>query len=181
MDSSGLKEIIEIFKTNSNQVANILGITRQTFSEYLTGKRLIPEARLEQLSDHFGIQKSLFIKKLSEIEKIEVQKKFLMKCEDDFGFEHLYNELDERLKQERTISKVRNSIKTESFDDNDLASIDNYIINVILDKLNDEKKRKIIEFMVYNLDLENGFIPQFSGYERNTRAIELFREMQKEF
>lgn len=57
---NGLKLIRTQCNISLNRLAETLGVTRQVISVWEHGKKEIPVARLEQLSEYFGIEKEFF-------------------------------------------------------------------------------------------------------------------------
>ncbi|TVX83304.1 helix-turn-helix domain-containing protein [Peribacillus simplex] len=71
----GLERLIKTFGFSINQIAQELGIGKQTVYDWLKGKRKIPKERIEQLSkipefDH--IDKKLFQKEIDEATELEI-------------------------------------------------------------------------------------------------------------
>ncbi|NEU30147.1 helix-turn-helix domain-containing protein [bacterium LRH843] len=72
----GLQMVLEVFNTNPNQIANKLGVSRQTVYDWLKGKRKISEKRLTQLaklSEFKFINKEIFQKEINEVDKHDIQ------------------------------------------------------------------------------------------------------------
>lgn len=61
------------------ELAEKLGIKKQNINLWIKGKQNIPKKYLPVLEDIFGIDRNYFIKELTEIEKLEIQKEKLKK------------------------------------------------------------------------------------------------------
>lgn len=61
------------------ELAEKLGIKKQNINLWIKGKQNIPKKYLPVLEELFGIDKEYFIKELTEIEKLEIQKEKLKK------------------------------------------------------------------------------------------------------
>lgn len=79
---NGLKIIRIRCNLSANEIANILGVSRQLISSWENGRKNIPAKRSKQLSDFFGIDETLF----GEI--TEEQKTYII---EKAMFEHKYN------------------------------------------------------------------------------------------
>ncbi len=71
---NGLKYIRTRCNFSLNELANILGVSRQILSAWETNKKHIPEKRLKQLSEYFGVDPKYFIE-ISDVEKQELLEK----------------------------------------------------------------------------------------------------------
>ncbi|WP_156130849.1 helix-turn-helix transcriptional regulator [Paenibacillus sp. FSL H7-0357] len=64
-------------------VAEAIGVSKQTFQDWIKERRKIPEPRLEQLSELFGIDdKTLFQKELLPSEKSEILMVYLTRTDE---------------------------------------------------------------------------------------------------
>ncbi|MBU8689502.1 helix-turn-helix domain-containing protein [Priestia megaterium] len=71
----GLERLIKTFGFSINQIAQELGIGKQTVYDWLKGKRKIPKERIEQLSkipEFNHINKNLFQKEIDENTELEI-------------------------------------------------------------------------------------------------------------
>lgn len=75
--SIGLEYITKIFGGSYTDVAKRLNITPQTVSDWIRGKRKIPPAKIEDLAELFKLDKQLFQKELTEVDKIEIELNYL--------------------------------------------------------------------------------------------------------
>ena len=57
---NGLKYIRTRCNISSSELANILGVTRQALSSWENEKKEVPEQRLNELSEYFGLEKKFF-------------------------------------------------------------------------------------------------------------------------
>ncbi|WP_297132681.1 GmrSD restriction endonuclease domain-containing protein [Terrisporobacter sp.] len=71
----GLEFIVKMKNIEYKDIANYLGISSQAVSDWVKGKRKIPDNRSEQLSKYLGIDKELIYKDLSEDEKLKLHYK----------------------------------------------------------------------------------------------------------
>lgn len=70
----GLQFIADTFQMEYKSVAEKIGVSKQTFQDWIKGRRKIPSQRLQQLSELFGVNDvELFQKELTESEKLEIQ------------------------------------------------------------------------------------------------------------
>ncbi|WP_340032536.1 helix-turn-helix transcriptional regulator [Paenibacillus sp. FSL K6-1122] len=75
--SIGLEYITKIFGGSYTDVANRLQITPQTVSDWIRGKRKISSSKIDELATLFKLDKHLFQKELTEVEKIEIELDYL--------------------------------------------------------------------------------------------------------
>lgn len=73
----GLEYIAKEFRKEYKEVANDLGVSKQTIQDWLKERRKIPVKRLNQLSINFGLPEEYFQKELTGIEKNNVRIKYL--------------------------------------------------------------------------------------------------------
>lgn len=72
----GLEKLAKTFGLSVNQIAQELGIGRQTVYDWLKGKRKIPKERIEQLSkipEFSHVNKDLFQKEIDEADELEIE------------------------------------------------------------------------------------------------------------
>lgn len=71
----GLEYICGLYKKSYNSLAEELGISRQSINGWIKGLRKIPQKHIPRLSEIFnGIPQEYFQKKLTDMEKIDIQK-----------------------------------------------------------------------------------------------------------
>lgn len=75
--SIGLEYIVNVFNGNYSELAKKLNITPQTVSDWIRGKRKISQSKLNDLEQLFKLDKELFQKELTEVEKIEIEIEYL--------------------------------------------------------------------------------------------------------
>ena len=75
--SIGLEYITKIFGGSYTDVAKRLEITPQTVSDWIRGKRKIPSSKIDDLARLFKMDKQLFQKELTEVDKIEIELNYL--------------------------------------------------------------------------------------------------------
>jgi len=102
----GLEFILEIFNSNPNQLADELGIRRQSVYDWIKKKK-IPDARLKQLSKLFDIPQEYFQLELTEEEM------------RDIHIMHLERKYDAQIE---LLQKKRGSI-SQIFDLNDMNEL----------------------------------------------------------
>lgn len=77
---TGLKFIIDTFKISSVELGEILGVSKQTINDWVKKRKTIPEARLNQLVEHFGLERSLFKQdELTEEEMHDIKNAYVAK------------------------------------------------------------------------------------------------------
>ncbi|WP_404323940.1 helix-turn-helix domain-containing protein [Cytobacillus firmus] len=93
----GLEKLAKTFGLSVNQIAQELGIGRQTVYDWLKGKRKIPKERIEQLSkipEFSHVNKDLFQKEIVEADELEIELAY---------FQHLSAKHSEELVDEEGI------------------------------------------------------------------------------
>lgn len=79
----GLQFIADTFHMEYKSVAEAIGVSKQTFQDWIKERRKIPEPRIEQLSELFGIEdRTLFQKELLPSEKSEILMVYLTKTDE---------------------------------------------------------------------------------------------------
>lgn len=79
----GLEYIVKEFHMSFTDVANLLGITRKSITNWTKGWQSIPRKHLGKLSAYFGLKEEYFQKELNEAERLEVQIAKLKKEDSD--------------------------------------------------------------------------------------------------
>lgn len=82
---SGLKIIRIRCNVSLNEIAEILGVSRQAVSIWEKGEKIVPEKRRKQLSDFLGVDE-IFFGEISEEQKMQIAEKAM--------FRHKYNGKD---------------------------------------------------------------------------------------
>ena len=75
----GLEYILSLYNMQHIELAEKLGIKKQNINLWIKGRQNIPKKYLPILEDLFGTSPEYFMKELSEIEKLEIQKEKLKK------------------------------------------------------------------------------------------------------
>ncbi|MED4699560.1 helix-turn-helix transcriptional regulator [Lysinibacillus capsici] len=78
----GLSLILREFNMTSKDLADVLGITRQSLNDWVRGKRNIPSVRLKEMIEFFNLTEEYFLKdedEYTEVERLEVKKSYLKK------------------------------------------------------------------------------------------------------
>ncbi|MEC3617092.1 helix-turn-helix domain-containing protein [Bacillus stercoris] len=73
----GLEYILNLNNMQHMELAERLGIRKQNINLWIKGKQNIPKKYLPTLKGIFGIEEEYFIKELSDVEKLEIQKEKL--------------------------------------------------------------------------------------------------------
>lgn len=82
---SGLSLILREFNMTSKDLADVLGITRQTLNDWIRGKSKIPKARVKEMVEFFNLNEDYFLKdenNYTEVDRLEVRKSFLEKTNE---------------------------------------------------------------------------------------------------
>lgn len=75
----GLEYILSLYNMQYIDLAEKLGIRKQNINMWIKGKQKLPKKYLPILEEMFGINQEYFMKELTEIEKLEIQKEKLKK------------------------------------------------------------------------------------------------------
>ena len=73
----GLEYILGLYSMQHVELAEKLGIKKQNINMWIKGKQNIPKKHLPILEELFGLKREYFIKSLTEIEQLEIQKEKL--------------------------------------------------------------------------------------------------------
>lgn len=73
----GLEYILNLHNMQHMELAERLGIRKQNINLWIKGKQNVPKKYLPTLKEIFGIEEEYFIKELSDVEKLEIQKEKL--------------------------------------------------------------------------------------------------------
>lgn len=174
----GVQFITDTWQMEYKTVAEKVGVSKQTFQDWIKGRRKIPQQRLERLSELFGIKDlELFQKELTESEKIEIQILFFQRTDatneievphiDDNGDEYIVMEsvsqnkaiidyLGES-KETKLMDSVRSAISEDEYGDHA------EVIQDIVKLLNQGKQEaEMMKALVYHLAHRNSM---FGGYK----------------
>lgn len=92
---NGLRFIRRTCNLSANELANILGVTRQTISLWENNKKKIPANRLDQLSDFFGVDK-LYFGEINEDQKQELEHKKMFRYKDGEKEYYTFRDTDKK-------------------------------------------------------------------------------------
>lgn len=88
----GLEYICQLYNVQYKQVAESLGISKQSINSWISGARKIPEKHLVKLSEMFDVSQEYFQKELLEEEKIKIQTYKIKNDIDSGGVRKLYKD-----------------------------------------------------------------------------------------
>ncbi|WP_025694736.1 helix-turn-helix domain-containing protein [Paenibacillus durus] len=182
----GLQFIADTFHMEYKSVAEAIGVSKQTFQDWIKERRKIPEPRLEQLSELFGIEdKTLFQKELLPSENSEVLMIYLTRTDeheeieltgvDDEGYEYTTTEhyshnrqlidyIHEEQKKERLIEQLEVLVNSE--ENENFKRLEDVV--AVFQEQNRNKKA-VLELVLYYLvhrDNEWGVHPDYAKYEQ---------------
>jgi transcriptional regulator with XRE-family HTH domain len=80
----GLEFVIETFEVKRKELATILGVSQPTIQDWIKGRRAIPEQRLDQLVEYFGLPPAYLQEDISILDQIDI---LLIKFEREFDGE----------------------------------------------------------------------------------------------
>jgi len=122
----GLELIVRLKKMEYKDIANHLGISPQTVSDWINGKRKVPPKRRFQLSEYLGIDPELISKIINEKDvprihyqlgnPFEERKNSKVITEDDIGRENYY-QMEDQLIFDFANSKIKNHGTLKDLDD----------------------------------------------------------------
>ena len=117
---NGLKFIRIRCNLSLNELAGIIGVTRQALSSWENDKKVIPKLRLEQLSDYFGIEEKYFgdisendkealIKRAMYRYDVNGKEAYRYKKDNDskFSGQYYWGKLENSLDEELVLAKKR--------------------------------------------------------------------------
>ncbi|MGO4548548.1 helix-turn-helix domain-containing protein [Paenibacillus sp. 2TAB23] len=135
----GLEYIVKLYNGTYKKLAEKLGITPSTVTDWISKRRPIPKAKLEALSQLFKIEEGFFQKDLTKVEEIELRLDYLRRISkrdlfevediitDDDGKEYEYTRLidphedewrmaTEELKIEKVILTLQGELYNELYE-----------------------------------------------------------------
>lgn len=193
----GLQFIADTFHMEYKSVAEAIGVSKQTFQDWIKERRKIPEPRLEQLSELFGIEdQTLFQKELLPSEKSEILMVYLTKTDeheeieitgvDDEGYEYTTTEhyshnrqlvdyIYEEQKKERLIEQLEVLVNDE--ENENFKRLED-VVTVFQEQ--NRNKKTALELVLYYLvhrDNEWGVHPDYAKYEQK----QFFEKLDKLF
>lgn len=140
---NGLKLIRTQCNISLSGLAEILGVTRQIISVWEHGKKEIPETRLEQLSEYFGIEPEFFGEITDEQKETILDKPMYIWGDDENGY-YLYRR-DSRNRMIHFANRERKFLPSEEF--RQCKSIQKELITNINQQINGPIQRHIGEQM----------------------------------
>jgi plasmid maintenance system antidote protein VapI len=196
----GLQFIADTFHMEYKTVAESIGVSKQTFQDWIKERRKIPKPRLEQLSQLFGIgDQTLFQKELLQSEKSEILMVYLTKTDeheeieitdiDDQGNEYtttqhysqnrqLIEFIHEEQKRERLIEQMNALLNADPNQENENLKLFEDVVTVIQEQ--SRNKSTVLELVLYYLvhrDDEWGIHPDYAKYEQK----QFFEKLDKLF
>ncbi|WP_147614415.1 helix-turn-helix domain-containing protein [Paenibacillus odorifer] len=178
-------------------VAEAIGVSKQTFQDWIKERRKIPKPRLKQLSELFGIEDQvLFQKELLPSEKSEILMIYLTRTDeheeieltgvDDEGYEYTTTEhyshnrqlieyIHEEQKKERLIEQLEVLVDDE--ENEDFKRLED-VVTVFREQ--NRNKKTVLELVLYYLvhrDNEWGVHPDYAKYEQK----QFFEKLDKLF
>ena len=114
----GLEYILSLYNMQHIELAEKLGIKKQNINLWIKGKQNIPKKYFTNLEELFGLKPELFIKELSEIEKLEIQKEKLKKD---------LNPVIEKQEQQFMIGEINDLVEVPIYDKEEINSMERTI------------------------------------------------------
>lgn len=184
----GLQFIADTFHMEYKSVAEAIGVSKQTFQDWIKERRKIPDPRLEQLSELFGIEdQTLFQKELLPSEKSEILMIYLTKTDeheeievtnvDDEGNEYTttqhfsqhFNLLEfvhAGQKREKLIEQVSSLLNADPINESENFDLLEDVVAVMQDQNRSKSKAmKLVLYYLVHRDNEWGIHPDYAKYE----------------
>ncbi len=196
----GLQFIVDTFHMEYKTVAEKIGVSKQTFQDWIKERRKIPQPRLEQLSKLFGIEdQTLFQKELLQSEESEILMTYLTKMDeheeieitdiDDHGNEYtttqhysqnrqLIEYIYEGQKRERLMEQVNALLNADPNEENENLKLFEDVVTVMQNT--NRSKSTAMEIVLYYLVHrvnEWGMHPDYAKYEHK----QFFEKLDKLF
>ncbi|MFS0882213.1 transcriptional regulator [Metabacillus niabensis] len=187
----GLEYILSIFNMQHIDLAEKLGIKKQNINLWIKRKQNIPKKYLPILSDLFGIDEEYFIKELTEVEKLEIQKEklkqdlkpiiknhdqqFLIGDVNDIVEVPVYdkeeiNTIERSIEKAKLISRFKQAI--EVVEDNPKLDTFKLIIELLEKSQHEAILHKTIEALAHYLEVLPDWVS--TGPEQDEFESELF-------
>lgn len=114
----GIEYLCEINKMSYSELAKNLGISRQTINAWTSGRRKVSEKHYEKLKEIFNTPSEYFNKKLTELDKLQLQR---IKLEND-AVEYTYIDTiwDDVNQQEAQVEKAISDMPVEAMESIDV-------------------------------------------------------------
>lgn len=100
----GFEYICNLYNVKYIEIAEELGISKQTINSWVMGRRKIPDKHLPKLSGKFNIPQEYFQKELDDVEKLKLQK---MKIESEMEeIEYEDTIIDDETGEKHTVTRT---------------------------------------------------------------------------
>ncbi|OBY76630.1 hypothetical protein BBG47_26020 [Paenibacillus sp. KS1] len=180
----GLQFISDTWQMEYKTVAEKVGVSKQTFQDWIKGRRKIPQQRLERLSDLFGVKEfDLFQKELTESEKIDIQIQYFRRMDvfdevkvsriDENGEEFTTSEVIsqnkgiidylEESKETKLIDSIRKAINEDEYGGNSEVFQD--VVKLLCQG---KQEAEMMKALVYHLAQRNSM---FGGYKPKYKQL----------
>lgn len=187
----GLEYILNLYNMQHIDLAEKLGIKKQNINLWIKRKQNIPKKYLPILSELFGIEEEYFIKELTEVEKLEIQKEklkqdlkpviknheqqFLIGDVNDIVEVPVYdkeemNRIERSIEKAKLISRFKQTI--EMVDDNPKIDTFKLIIELLEKAQHEAILHKTIEALAHYLEVLPDWVS--TGPEQDEFESELF-------
>lgn len=187
----GLEYILGLYNMQHIELAEKLGIKKQNINLWIKKKQNIPKKYLPILSELFGIDEEYFIKELTEVEKLEIQKEklkqdltpviknhvqhFLIGDVNDIVEVPVYdkeeiNTIERSIEKAKLISRFKQAI--EVVDDNPKLDTFKLIIELLEKSQHETILHKTVEALAHYLEVLPDWVS--SGPEQDEFESELF-------
>lgn len=200
----GLQYIADTFHMEYKTVAEKVGVSKQTFQDWIKGRRKIPQQRLEALSSLFGIAEvEWFQKELTDSEKTEIQIHYFQQSDvieevedthiDDDGNEHIVKYsvsqnrsiidfLYERNEEDRLLERAGEAIRNDHVDGKDNKVMLEQLLTVMEGKASQRRTLELVLYALtdYGQDEWGGIHPSFSSFDEKG-FFDKFNRLLKEF
>lgn len=200
----GLEYICRTYKLSNKEVAEKLGVSPGTFHDWLSGRRKIPQNRIDELSSlktFKDIPKEYYQKELDEVEKsrvVSIQLKNETEWEyvnDEYGVQEMTGNLalaqlnDTRTKYLETLAKIKQLIFLDSNMDlnemmhemSELTEIVDLFSEIIMSKSLDRYVLiEILYSVLIAVDERKGFAKRYKGFEDKELVKQLVEILKKE-
>lgn len=167
----GLEYIVKEFHMSLTDVANLLGITRKSITNWTKGWQPIPKKHLGKLSDYFGVKAEYFQKELNEVEKLEIQKAKFQK-ESHTESELIVNLLSHEINKVKLFEQLEKAVEKDTKNYKIL-----FEINKILDNEKSQKYEVLNMFLICLKECWGG--NPFESFENEQLGIEMFYLLKK--
>lgn len=187
----GLEYILSLFNMQHIDLAEKLGIKKQNINLWIKRRQNIPKKYLPILSELFGIEEEYFIKELTEVEKLEIQKEklkqdlkpviknheqqFLIGDVNDIVEVPVYdkeeiNTIERSIEKAKLISRFKQAI--EEVDDNPKLDTFKLIIELLEKSQHEAILHKTVEALAHYLEVLPDWVS--TGPDQDEFESELF-------